>query len=251
MKNEKRLLIARNIFAFIVFVALGVIVVTEKGKDILIPKNQKEMEKYLEEKYPELKDNIETNEVTFKNNAYTMTVSSKENKKLYFSINKKHQEIIDTYKKDYLEGETLLSSLKEKIQEEIKKQISITPEIIINSTLDQYTEGVRERIISENNLLELKFYTVKDEIKITNWKKEDITKEISNYIKQYEEKLITPKSYTIIITNKKDITESIQIENISPTFIEDKENIQMIQDILDDHQSKLLKEKKITFKYLN
>ena len=86
---------------------------------------------------------------------------------------------------------------------------------------------------------------------IKDWEKDSITKEIIKEIKLYEEKGITPKNFTFTITNQKDITESIEIENITSSFIEEQENTQMIQDILDDHQSKRLKENKITFRYLN
>ena len=251
MKQEKHLLIARNVFAFIVFVILGVIVVTEKGKGILIPKVEKEMQDYLVEKYPDIKDQVETSETSFENSIYQMKVFSKENNRLSFIIQKKHGKITDTYQKDYFKGNSLFSTLQKELEEEIRKKTSTNPSIEIISTLDEYTEGVRKRILEEENLLELKFYTIKKEIIINDWNKDTITKEIIKEINLYEEKNITPKNYTFIITNQKDITESIEINNIVSSFAEEKENTQMIQDILDDHQSKLLKENKITFKYLN
>ena len=38
MDKYKKLNIARGVFAFIIFVAFGIIVCTEKGGDLLIPK---------------------------------------------------------------------------------------------------------------------------------------------------------------------------------------------------------------------
>lgn len=251
MKKEKKLLLARNIFVFIIFVSFGVIIVTEKGKDILIPKVEKEMQEYLVEKYPDIKDQVEMSEVTLNNNTYQMTISSKENKELNFKIKKSHRKITDTYKKDYLEGSSLLTNLQKELQDNIRKQTSTEADITIISTLDQFTDAVRDRIIKEDNLLELKFYTIKKEIMIADWNKENITKSIIKDINLFENKGITPKNYIFIITNQKDITESIEITNITSSFKEESRNIEMVQDILDDHQSKLLKENKITFKYLN
>ena len=57
---------------------------------------------------------------------------------------------------------------------------------------------------------------------------------------------MTPKSYTITITNKNDITESIEIKNITKEVSKE-----IINDIINDEKSDLLKENKITYKYLN
>ncbi len=242
MNKQKKLSLERGIFAFIVFVLLGVIVVTEKFGNIMIPKVTKKMNNYIEEKYKKL--DIKTNVVTFKNTTYTMKVESKENKHHYFYINYFNRKITDTYKKDYIEGKNLLNHIKKELKKEINDKTNTICDIEITSTLDKYTKQVQERIINEDNLLELKFFIVKKELLIKDWNEESITNEINSFIEKFDN--ITPKSYTITITNKDDITESIEIKNITNTLSKE-----IINDIINDNKSDLLKENKITYKYLN
>ena len=242
MNKQKKLTLQRGIFVFIVFVALGVIVVTEKFGSIMIPKITKKMNSYINENYKNI--NLKTNEVTFKNTTYTMKVESKENKHHYFYIKYYNRKITDTYKKDYVEGKKILTHIKNKLKDEINTKTNTNCDIEITSTLDKYTELVQEKIIKEDNLLELKFYIIKKELVIDKWDKETITNKINNFLDNFTN--ITPKSYTITITNKNDITESIEIKNITK-----KVNKDIISDIINDEKSDLLKDNKITYKYLN
>ncbi|MBR3145904.1 MAG: hypothetical protein IKF47_01435 [Bacilli bacterium] len=242
MNKQKKLLLERSIFILIVFVALGVIVITEKFGNIMIPKASKKINTYVDEKYKDL--NLKTNDVTFKNTTYTMKVESKENKHHYFYINYYNRKITDTYKKDYVEGKNLLNYLKKKLKKEINNKTNTNCDIEITSTLDKYTELVQEKIIKEDNLLELKFYIIKKELVIDKWDEETITNKINNFLEKFEN--ITPKSYTITITNKEDITESIEIKNITNEVTKE-----IISDIINNKKSDLLKENKITYKYLN
>jgi len=242
MNKQKKLLLERGIFVFIVFVLLGVIVVTEKFGSIMIPKVTKKMDNYIEDKYKNL--NLKTNKVTFKNTTYTMKVESKENSHHYFYIKYYNRKITDTYKKDYIEGKNLLNYIKNKLEKEINTKTNTNCDIEITSTLDKYTDIVKNKIIKEDNLLELKFYIVKKELIIDKWDDETITNKINSFINKFEN--ITPKSYTITITNKEDITESIEIKNITKELSKE-----IINDIINDKKSDLLEENKITYKYLN
>lgn len=242
MNKQKKLLIERGIFVFIVFVLLGIIVFTEKFGSILIPKVTKKINNYIEDKYKN--NDFKTNEVTFKNTTYTMKVESKENKNHYFYIKYYNKKITDTYKKDYIEGKNLLDHIKKKLKKDINQKTNTNCDIEITSTLDKYTDIVQEKIIKEDNLLELKFYIIKKELVIDKWDEENITNKINHFIDKFEN--ITPKSYTITITNKDDLTESIEIKNITNKVSKD-----IISDIIKDKKSDLLKENKITYKYLN
>lgn len=242
MNKQKKLLIQRGIFVFIVFVALGVIVVTEKFGNIMIPKITKKMNAYIEENYKKL--DLKTNDVTYKNTTYTMKLESKENKNHYFYINYYNKKITDTYKKDYIEGKSLLTYIKKKLKKEINNLTNTNSDIEITSTLDKYTDIVKERIIKEDNLLELKFFIIKKELIINEWNEENISNTINKYLEKFNN--ITPKSYTITITNKNDLTESIEIKNIT-----NKVNKDIISDIINNEKSDLLKTNKITYKYLN
>ena len=242
MNKQKKLVLERSIFIVIVFVCLGIIVITEKFGNIMIPKATKKINTYIEDKYKDL--NLKTNEVTFKNTTYTMKVESKENKNHYFYINYYNRKITDTYKKDYVEGKNLLTHIKKVLKKEISNKTNTNCDIEITSTLDEYTDIVKERIIKEDNLLELKFFIIKKELIIDKWDEETITNKINNFLDKFDN--ITPKSYTIIITNEEDITESIEIKNIT-----NKVNKEIISDIINNKKSDLLKENKITYKYLN
>lgn len=242
MNKQKKLLLERGIFILIVFVLLGVIVITEKFGSIMIPQATKKIETYIENKYKKL--NLKENKVIFKNTTYTMKVESKENKNHYFYINYYNRKITDTYKKDYLEGKNLLTHIKKKLKKEINNKTNTNCDIEITSTLDKYTDLVKEKIIKEDNLLELKFFIIKKELIIDKWDEEIITNKINNFLDKFTG--ITPKSYTITITNQEDITESIEIKNIT-----NKVSKEIISDIINNKKSDLLKENKITYKYLN
>lgn len=251
MKQQKRLLIGRGIFVFITFVALGVIVVTEKAGDLLIPRIQKKMDNYINDNYKDIKDTLSFKDITYKNTTYTMKVVSKENKNHYFYIKYYGKKITDTYKEDYLKGKNILNYIQKKIKKEIESKTATSCDIEIPQTLDKYTSIVQEEILKENNLLNLKFFNIKKELVIDNWDKKNITNRIVKTINTYKENDITPRSYTITITNKKDLTESIEIRNITENFIKNSSKEEIIDDIINDNNTKRLKESKIKYKYLN
>ena len=82
---------------------------------------------------------------------------------------------------------------------------------------------------------------------IENWNSTEITDNINNLIYKFNENNITPKSFQIRITNKKDITESITIKNIKNNFISIQNNEQIIKDILKNNNTSLLKQYEITY----
>ena len=114
MKKQNQLLLARNIFVFIVFISFGIIVATEKTNSFLTTKFEKEVNNYLENNYNEIKNKIKKEESSYKKGIYTTKITSKDNKHLYFIIQKDNKKITDTYQKDYVEGNTLFSYLNKK-----------------------------------------------------------------------------------------------------------------------------------------
>ena len=183
---------------------------------------------------------------------FTAKIVSKENKNLYFYITYKKRQIKDTYKKDFLEGNSLLNYLNNKIENEIYKKTNIKyNKVNAISTLDKYTNNVQKEIINENNLLTLKYYYLEKEIIIDNWEKESITNEIIKYIKINEENQINPKYYIFTIIDKKDKTKVLEISNINNTFITNNNKKQIIEDILNDNNSNLINDNNIKYEYLN
>ena len=249
MKKQKKLLFARNIFFFFIIMIFTIIIMFEKKDTILIPKATKKIASYIEDKYN--KDEFKLGSVSYKNNKYTMKVSSKDNNNRFFYIYYTKAGITDSYQNDYIKGESLLSNLKKDLEKSIKSIVNTKVTVEIPTTLDQYTDAVRERILNEDNLLKLKFYIIKEELFIKEWDPTEIEKQIEQCITKYTNSNITPKSFTIIINNDNEITESIEINNLTTDFINNPSKIEIINDILNDNNSILLKTNKITYVYKN
>ena len=251
MKNQKQLSFLRNIFVFFVVIIFTIIIINEKGGEIFLPKVQKKFNNYLKTNYSTINNSLKMNNITYKNTYYKAKIVSKENTNLYFYLYYSNHQIKDTYQKDYVEGNSLLSHIKTNLQNSIKEKTNIDCNINISTTLNNYTDQVREKIIKEDDLLELKFYSIEKEITIDNWNYQTITKELVTLISTFQKNKITPKSYNITITSKQDITNSIKIENLTEQFTTNIQNEQIINDILNDNNSTIIKQNKITYKYLN
>lgn len=251
MNKKNNLVLGRAIFTILIIVAFGTIIMTEKGGEIFSPKIKEKLEKYIDENYSSINSNITKSNVSYNNKEFNMIIHSKQNKNLSFHITYSKGKITDTYKKDYQEGNSLLTYLKEKLQKEVQEKTSEKCSIKPITTLDQYSEKVKEKIIKEEDLLSLKFYYIEKEITINDWTVENITNEITSLIEKMNQNNITPKYYKITIVDNKDITKAIEINHITEDFINlDKKEI-IINDILQDNNSDNIKNNKITYKYLN
>lgn len=245
--NKNRLILERGIFTLLIVTMLGLIVVNEKGGEIFSPKIQKKINTYIDENYSNIKNNIELSPIEYNNKSFKITIISKKNKNHYFNITYNKGNITDTYKIDYKEGKNILKHIENILTKEIynKTNIKCTPHM--TTTLDNYSDKIKERILNEENLIDLKIYYIEKELIIKEWNKETITKEITNFIDSIDKHNIKPKYYKIIITEEKDITNSIEINNITNDFINDN-NKSIINDIINNNE---IKNSNITFKYLN
>ncbi len=251
MNSKKGLLLGRGIFIIIVIVSLGLIVINENGGELFIEKANKKIDNYIEANFQTTINSFNTEKTKYKNTIYSRKITSKKNKNHYFYINYDKKEVTDTYKKDYEEGKTILNYLNKKIEKEIKKKTKETCKVFPVGKLNNYSEKVQERIIKEEDLLELKYYYIEKELIIDKWNKKDITIEIEKLIKTMKNNNITPKYYVITITSKEDITKSIEITNITEDFINLNNKEEIINNILEDKETNILKENKITYKYNN
>ena len=246
--NKNNLLIARGLFTLIVIVTFGLIIMNEKGAELFSSQIENKINQYLDSNYSSL-DFVKSN-IRIDKTLFSMKISSKENKHLYFTVSYQNKNIKDTYEKDYKEGTTLFNYLKEKQQTEIKEKTKEIVKVEPVTTLDQYSESVQKQIIKEDNLLSLRYYYIEKEIK-TEWKEESITQEITDFINTMINNIITPKYYNIVITDKEDITKSIKINHLTEDFINNNNKNDIIRDIMNNDNSNLLKENKITYKVLN
>ena len=173
MNKQRRLLYGQALFTILIMVSLTLIIINEKKNIILIPKIEKKIDSYIEENYNDLK-NINKSKITIKNNKYIVKISSKKNKNLYFYITYSNNKITDTYKKDYLEGKTLLNKIEKNLEEDIFNKINIKSKVIIDNKLNNYTDQIKEKIIKED-IKEIKIYNIETSTNINKWNKNDNT----------------------------------------------------------------------------
>lgn len=251
MDKYKRLNIARGAFAFIIFVAFGIIICTEKGGDLLIPKVKEKLSEYLTTNYTSIVNETIQDEITYKDKTFTMKIYDKLNKKHYFYITYDNGKITDTYQEDYIKGKSLLNEIKNNLENKIYNKTKIESKVNILSSLDEYTSRVQNLILKEENLEEIKFYTLSINIDLRTWDEENASKAITDTLNTFIKHNINPKSYVITINNLKEITESMEIYNIDNDFINNEYKEQILSDIINNKKSDLLDEYNITYKHLN
>ena len=235
MNSKKSLIYGQALIFLIVFVSFGVIIINEKGQFLFSKKINEKINTYLKENYTDLNSSIKKSELNYINTTYKMKITSKKNKDLYFYLTYKNGKITDTYKEDYLEGKSLLNNLNNKMTKEINNKTKDTYKINFISTLD-YNSQVQDKIISEDNLLNLKFYYIEKEITINSFDSYTITNEIIKNINNLLSNNITPKYYEFTFINKNDITTSLKLSNIKEDFITNTNNINIINEILKDNK---------------
>lgn len=248
MSSKNHLLLGQGFLTMILIVSLGLIIVNEKSEDLLINKADKAIDNYLETNYQELLPSIDKEKTQSKNKVYSKKIISKQNKNHYFYIYYDKRKLSDTYTTDFEEGKALLTHINKDLEKEIKSKTNIDCTIQPTTTLNEYSTSVNERIIKEENLLELKFYCIQKELIIENWNKQEITNQIKNIIQKMKEKNITPKYYEITISDQKDITMAIKISNITEDFLDNGNAEKIIEDIL-NHKD--ISNSKITYQYKN
>ena len=250
MKSKNSLIIGRGIFLIFIILAFGLIILNEKGNIFLEKKASKEIDAYYEENYEDIKDSLEKEALGFKNKTYQSKIISKKNKNLYFTIQYKNKKVVDTYKQDYEEGKSLLDYLDKKLEKEIEKKTKIKCKVYPVTTLDHYSEKVQERILKEEDLLQLKYYVIETDIEVKDWSGKSVLKTITNVIEELNRQNITPKYYDFVLAEEEDITNSIIIHNIPDDFLE-KDAEQILDDAINNPESDLIKENKIVVEYQN
>lgn len=249
--SKNGLIFGRAIFVLIIIVAFGVIIINEKGGTLFLNKAKNNINEYIDENYSQIKKDIKIEPIKYNNRAFTTKVVSKDNKNLFFYITYKDKKITDTYKQDYLEGKTFFTYLNKKLEDEISSKTKEKCKVKEISTLDKYTDNVKEKLLKEDNVINIKYYYIEKEIQINNWDKKTITDEIIYFIDKNTNNNINPKYYNIIITDSKDITKSIEISNITDNFINNDNKESIINDILNKNNSIELENSNIKYKYLN
>lgn len=244
----KKLKLQFSIFYIVIISIFLLIVLTEKLYSLMNNKVDEKLNKYIKEKYPDIK--IKSKKTIYKNTKFLKIVENKDNSNLSFKIYYKNKKITDTYKKDYQEGYNFIKYIEKKIEKEIYNKTKLKYKININNKFNNFTPQVQKILLKEKNLTQLNIYTINLNT-TTNFNLEDIYNNIININKNFENNNIIPKNYNVIITDSKNITKSIQINNLKPEVIKNNMFIYIINDIIQNKKSKLIKEYEINYKYLN
>ena len=247
MKKQLKLTISMALLFLVTFVSFGTIIINEKKEDLFMPHIKNKLEDYLKENYKE-QSNLKTN-ISYKEDKFILKVISEENKNYYFNIYYKDKKITDSYQEDYIEGNTYFKYLEKKLEKDIKKNLDIKTNISIATTLDSMTSKIRKKVLIEEDIKSLEIYTLSSELIIEDWNSLSITNDITTFINKLEKENIKPNSYIITITNSNNLNESIEITNITTNLIENNQLNLVIDDIINDINSKLLQQEKITYKY--
>lgn len=245
--NKNSLIIGRAIFTMFVIISFGLIIMNEKGGELFTPKIKEKIEEYLNTNYADIKDTININEIQYKNNKYKAKVISN-NKSFYVTYYK--GKITDTYEEDYILGKEILTNKEKEIEKIIKEKTNLDCNVKFIKTINEYSEKVQNRIINED-VSNLKIYYIEKELLINSFNSKEIIFEINKFINTLLSNNITPKYFIIKIQDKNDIINEIEISNIDETFITNINSELIIDDILKNNNSQLLKENNISYKYLN
>ncbi len=251
MKEQKKLTIKMAIFTFIIFVSFGIIILNEKTAPYYATRIHKKLLTYINEKYKEEINDFNIQETKYKNTKYILKIESNKNKNLYFKITYNNKKITDSYKKDYLEGKTLITYLEKNLEKDLKNKYNQEFNIIFLKNLNKYSEDIKNSIITKNTFKNIQIYTLETNIN-SKWTPSSINEKIMKLHSKLKNDNITPKNYNFTITNTNDITTSVKINNITAEQIENITLLNnIISDIIKDEESDILKENNITYKYLN
>ena len=85
-KQQKKLTLQMGIFSFIIFVAFGVIIVTEKTAPYFSYRIDEKFNKYLQTNYTSIINEFDIGKTNYKKTKYQLKITSNENKNLYFYL---------------------------------------------------------------------------------------------------------------------------------------------------------------------
>ncbi len=249
MNKQKRLTIGMGIFTFIIVVAFGSIILTEKAAVLMIPRIDKRISNYLDKNYKDILNKVTLEDTVYKNTIFEKKITDQRNNNHYFYIKYKDKKITDTYKEDYLDAKPFMQHLSNVIQKEIKKKTNKEYKITMTDSFSNYTTMIQDKLIKEKNLSEVRCYIIEDTLTITNWNKETIQKEITKYINDLDKLKITPNNFSLTIINK-DNNKKIKIDNITIETINKKEFPTIIDNIIKNKNDNSITNNRIKYRYI-
>lgn len=250
MQKQKKLAIQMSIFVLVIVISFSLILLNEKDLPYITDRIDLKFTNYLETNYQNILDDLKVEKTTYTNSTYQAIVSSKENPNLHFTLIYKNKKVTDTYKKDYLEGNTILKNISTTLEKDLKKKYGYDFKVVNLASLDTYNDELKDYIIKYNSFSDLKIYTLEISYK-TTMNAKDLSNTISNTYTELLTESVIPKSYTFILTDSKDITKTVKIENLTSKIIEDKTTLNKIIDaIINDENKEVLTNNNISYEYL-
>lgn len=245
MNEKNKLMLQMGIFFILVFGIFTYIVLNEKKTIILTPKVEEKILQYIDNNYATEKSNLDIGKIKYikDKNTYQIKLSNTKNKNLYFYVKYKKKKITSTYKKDYIEGNSLYNSFENKYKNDINN-------IKVNFTnkLNKYPTTIRNQIINED-IKTLPIYNIEKELTIEKHAKDDIITAITNFYNQNKELGYNPKEYTLTIVDKNDISFAVKIENLTENLITN--NINEIISAIIKNDSNIKTKYSINYNYIN
>lgn len=250
MQEQKKLTIQMTIFILIIIISFSFIILNEKSLPYITNKVDTKFKNYLNKNYETALSDFKITKSVYKDDLYQAKVLYKENENLYFTLTYQDKKITDTYKEDYLEGKSFLNTLTKNLEEELKKKYKYTFKINNLNTLDSYNEQIRTFILKNNTFANLKIYTLEISFP-TTWENSELINKISSLHNSLKEDDITPKNYTFIIIDKSDITNYLEIKNLTAKVIEDNTTLEaVVSAIIKKENTEILKSNNISYQYL-
>lgn len=251
MNTKNKLSLGMGLLFFITIILFGLIIINEKSNLILMPKINEKINSYIKVKYKDIYKDIKINDIKYDRltSSYSVKINSKTNKNLYFYVNYKNKKITNTYKKDYIEGKTLLTYLENNLEKNISKSKTYTDvNIKFTRKLNKYSTLVQENIIN-NNMTDLSIYSVNCNTLVNTLTLDNISNSIIGFYNYIKKNNLNPKNYSLIITDKNDITNAIKINNLDEKLISNNLN-EIISGIINKDKS-IIEKYNITYKYMN
>ncbi|MCI8347156.1 MAG: hypothetical protein HFJ12_04335 [Bacilli bacterium] len=219
--SKNRLMLEMSIFAILLFIACSFLVINERKNEYLIPNIDQKLKEYIKEEYPKLTNEISIHKTVYnkKKATFFMRVENKNNKNLYFIVSYKDKKITSSYKIDYLEGKTLLSSLEKELENQLNKKMDYNITIHFTKKLNEYNSPIYDRLISNDYIQELNIYNVKVELESDDFKVNSLIASIGDFYNSINHENYHPNYYQFRIIHSKNITQEIKIEFLDSRLI--------------------------------
>lgn len=244
MDQKNKLVLEMGIFFILVVGAFSYIILNEKKYELLTPKVEEKMNKYIDKEFAKEKINLDIGKIkyTMDDRSYKIKLNNSNNNNLYFYVIYKNKKITDTYKKDYIEGKSLYTYTENKYKKEFKNS-----NLKFTKSLDKYPNTIYEKIIN-NEIESLPIYNIETELTIDNHELGTITKKINSFYLKTKKSGYNPKEYKVTIVDKNDIKFSVEIDNLTEELIISNLN-EIISGIINKDKS-IIDKYNITYKYI-